>query len=100
MKEASAMNLSPYNKAVVSAIGTLVAVVIQFLVGDGVDAATLGTAIIGLLTTLGVFQVTNAPPLTPKASPIQPSTYKVSVYEPKRKTKAAKRRATTPTESE
>lgn len=55
------MNLSPYAKTVVSAVGTLVAVAINIALGNGADAATLGTAIIGLLTTLGVFQVTNAP---------------------------------------
>jgi hypothetical protein len=71
------MNLSPYSKTVVSAVGTLVAVVIQFAVGDGADAATLGTAIIGLLTTLGVFQVTNTP--VAKTSPVQPSVHELLV---------------------
>lgn len=55
------IKLTPYNKAVLTAIGGLVTTVISFLVGDGADPATLGAAIMTVLTTFGVYKVTNAP---------------------------------------
>jgi hypothetical protein len=52
--------LSPYAKTVVAAVGGVVAVVYQLLLGNPVDYETLGTAVIALLTTLGVYQATNS----------------------------------------
>lgn len=52
--------LSPYTKTVVAAVGGVVAVVYQLVLGNPVDYETLGTAVIALLTTLGVYQATNS----------------------------------------
>lgn len=73
------MNLSPYAKTVVSAVGAFIIVLVQFLTGDGTtDPTTLVTALVALLTTFGVFKATNTPVI--KSSPLEPSVHDVTEY--------------------
>jgi hypothetical protein len=52
--------LKQYAKAVIAVVG-FVALVAGQVASGGVDAGVIGTALVGLLTTLGVIKTANAP---------------------------------------
>lgn len=73
------MNLSPYRKAVVAAVGTLAIVIFHLIAGDAdVDAETIGSAVIGLVTVLGVYQAKNVlKPSDAAEDPNAPSAHEI-----------------------